>query len=196
MTEWFTHPGYPDAESGSEYDVARREDLELLLRPRVRERFDTPVWDGAMRANHARGVRAATRAGRRRRSKTPRSPAVSRGGLSRARRVVRPSRSSPEPLTRAAAASRSGPGTKRRRKPRPAAGGLEQLVQRGIEISARSLQVRHRVVVADQAEVDLAVVAHDPHAERLALGQRDHREHALHPAAQQVTAGTAGRGRW
>jgi predicted glycoside hydrolase/deacetylase ChbG (UPF0249 family) len=52
VTEWFTHPGYPDADSGSSYDVARREDLELLLRLRVRARFDTPVWEGALRASH------------------------------------------------------------------------------------------------------------------------------------------------
>ena len=53
VTEWFTHPGYPDAESGSEYDMARREDLETLLRNRVRERFDTPIWGDAMRTVHA-----------------------------------------------------------------------------------------------------------------------------------------------
>ena len=52
MTEWFVHPGYPDSESGSDYDVARREDLELVLRLRVRARFDTPVWEGALRASH------------------------------------------------------------------------------------------------------------------------------------------------
>ena len=28
VTEWMTHPGYPDPESGSEYDLARREDLD------------------------------------------------------------------------------------------------------------------------------------------------------------------------
>lgn len=44
ITEWMTHPGYPDPESGSEYDLARREDLDELLRARVRERFDTPIW--------------------------------------------------------------------------------------------------------------------------------------------------------
>jgi predicted glycoside hydrolase/deacetylase ChbG (UPF0249 family) len=53
ITEWFTHPGYPDAESGSEYDNARREDLDSLLRTRVRERFDTPVWGDAVRSTHA-----------------------------------------------------------------------------------------------------------------------------------------------
>lgn len=52
VTEWFTHPGYPDPESGSSYDVARREDLDVLLRHRVRERFDKPVWDGARRSTH------------------------------------------------------------------------------------------------------------------------------------------------
>ncbi len=53
VTEWFTHPGYPDSDSGSEYDMARREDLDTLLRHRVRERFDTPVWGDAERTVHA-----------------------------------------------------------------------------------------------------------------------------------------------
>ncbi|HZA59854.1 MAG TPA: ChbG/HpnK family deacetylase [Solirubrobacterales bacterium] len=53
VTEWMTHPGYPDAESGSEYDLARREDLDELLRVRVRERFDTPIWgEDVLRTTH------------------------------------------------------------------------------------------------------------------------------------------------
>ncbi len=52
VTEWYTHPGYPDSASGSEYDVARREDLDTLLRHRVRERFDTPVWGDVPRLTH------------------------------------------------------------------------------------------------------------------------------------------------
>lgn len=53
VTEWMTHPGYPDPESGSEYDLARREDLDELLRARVRERFDKPVWgEDVVRATH------------------------------------------------------------------------------------------------------------------------------------------------
>lgn len=31
ITEWMVHPGYPDADSGSGYDLAREEDLDLLL---------------------------------------------------------------------------------------------------------------------------------------------------------------------
>jgi predicted glycoside hydrolase/deacetylase ChbG (UPF0249 family) len=31
ITEWMVHPGHPDPESGSGYDQARREDLDLLL---------------------------------------------------------------------------------------------------------------------------------------------------------------------
>lgn len=34
ITEWMTHPGHPDPESGSTYDAAREEDLSLLLRLR------------------------------------------------------------------------------------------------------------------------------------------------------------------
>jgi predicted glycoside hydrolase/deacetylase ChbG (UPF0249 family) len=53
VTEWMTHPGYPDEESGSEYDLARREDLEMVQRARVRERFDTPMWGTeARRSTH------------------------------------------------------------------------------------------------------------------------------------------------
>src|SRR5262249_56668470 len=29
VTEWFTHPGHPDPSSGSSYDLARQEDLNL-----------------------------------------------------------------------------------------------------------------------------------------------------------------------
>ena len=53
VTEWMTHPGYPDPESGSEYDLARREDLDEILRSRVRERFDKPVWgEDVVRTTH------------------------------------------------------------------------------------------------------------------------------------------------
>jgi hypothetical protein len=50
VTEWATHPGHPDSQSGSSYDIARREDLSLLQRVMVRARYDEPVWDGATRA--------------------------------------------------------------------------------------------------------------------------------------------------
>jgi hypothetical protein len=53
VTEWMVHPGYPDADSGSEYDLARREDLEMIQRARVRERFDRPMWgEGVVRSTH------------------------------------------------------------------------------------------------------------------------------------------------
>ena len=55
VTEWMTHPGYPDPESGSEYDMARREDLDEILRARVRERFDKPVWGEDVIRSHPRG---------------------------------------------------------------------------------------------------------------------------------------------
>jgi predicted glycoside hydrolase/deacetylase ChbG (UPF0249 family) len=57
VTEWFTHPGYPDSESGSGYDLARREDLEVVLRARVRERFDRALWEDARRTVHAEAWR-------------------------------------------------------------------------------------------------------------------------------------------
>ena len=53
VTEWMTHPGYPDPDSGSEYDLARREDLDELLRARVRARFDKPIWgESVLRSTH------------------------------------------------------------------------------------------------------------------------------------------------
>ncbi len=75
VTEWFSHPGYPDSESGSEYDGARREDLDSLLRARVRERFDTPVWGEVPRSTHANAFaysgEALERAGEDRRAGEP-----------------------------------------------------------------------------------------------------------------------------
>jgi predicted glycoside hydrolase/deacetylase ChbG (UPF0249 family) len=53
VTEWMVHPGYPDADSGSDYDLARREDLDVVMRARVRERFDEPIWGDAIRATHS-----------------------------------------------------------------------------------------------------------------------------------------------
>src|SRR5262245_40199976 len=53
VTEWMTHPGHADPNSGSSYDMARQEDLELLQRVVVRARYDEPVWGKAERATHA-----------------------------------------------------------------------------------------------------------------------------------------------
>ncbi len=50
VTEWVTHPGHPDSESGSSYDLARQEDLALLQKVMVRARFDEPVWGDAVRS--------------------------------------------------------------------------------------------------------------------------------------------------
>ena len=50
VTEWATHPGHPDPSSGSSYDLARQEDLNLLQRFMVRARYDEPVWGDARRA--------------------------------------------------------------------------------------------------------------------------------------------------
>jgi hypothetical protein len=50
VTEWVIHPGHPDPDSGSSYDVARQEDLSLLQRVMVRARYDQPVWGDATRA--------------------------------------------------------------------------------------------------------------------------------------------------
>ena len=50
VTEWVTHPGHPDSESGSSYDIARQEDLGLLQKVMLRARFDEPVWGDARRS--------------------------------------------------------------------------------------------------------------------------------------------------
>jgi predicted glycoside hydrolase/deacetylase ChbG (UPF0249 family) len=49
VTEWVTHPGHPDSDSGSSYDVARQEDLATLQRVMVRARYDEPLWGDARR---------------------------------------------------------------------------------------------------------------------------------------------------
>jgi hypothetical protein len=49
VTEWVTHPGHPDKESGSNYDKARQEDLALLQKVMVHARFDEPLWGDARR---------------------------------------------------------------------------------------------------------------------------------------------------
>ena len=51
VTEWVTHPGHPDSDSGSSYDIARHEDLALLQKVMVRARFDEPVWGDARRVS-------------------------------------------------------------------------------------------------------------------------------------------------
>jgi hypothetical protein len=53
VTEWVVHPGHPDPDSGSSYDLARQEDLALLQRCMVRARYDEPVWGDAQRATQA-----------------------------------------------------------------------------------------------------------------------------------------------
>lgn len=53
VTEWFVHPGHPDADSGSSYDLARKEDLATMHRCMVRARYDEPLWGDAVRATHA-----------------------------------------------------------------------------------------------------------------------------------------------
>lgn len=52
-TIWFVHPGRPDPESGSSYDAARQEDLELLLRLHLRERIGDKPFGEAIRSTHA-----------------------------------------------------------------------------------------------------------------------------------------------
>jgi chitin disaccharide deacetylase len=49
VTEWMVHPGHPDSESGSSYDLARQEDLNLLQKIMLRARYDEPVWGDARR---------------------------------------------------------------------------------------------------------------------------------------------------
>jgi predicted glycoside hydrolase/deacetylase ChbG (UPF0249 family) len=49
VTEWVTHPGHPDPESGSSYDLARQEDLGVLQKVMLRARYDEPVWGDARR---------------------------------------------------------------------------------------------------------------------------------------------------
>ncbi len=69
VTEWMTHPGYPDPESGSEYDLARREDLDSLLRAAGSRALRHAGLGGGRRPRHPPGgvrvPRWAARGGRR-----------------------------------------------------------------------------------------------------------------------------------
>ena len=72
----------------------------------------------------------------------------------------------------------------------------DDLGEARLERLGEVVQHRHRLVVADQAEVDAAVVAHDPDADGLALGQRDHREDVAEAAAEHVERELRARARW
>ena len=65
-------------------------------------------------------------------------------------------------------------------------GRAEQLVERGREPVGDRVDVLHRVVVGEQAEVDAAVVAHDRDRERVVLGQKRDREDVLELTAEYV----------
>jgi chitin disaccharide deacetylase len=56
VTEWIVHPGYRDPASGSSYDAAREEDLNLLLRLNLREGAGGAIWGEARRATHAEAL--------------------------------------------------------------------------------------------------------------------------------------------
>ena len=64
--------------------------------------------------------------------------------------------------------------------------GGQQLGERLLEVRGERVDVGHRVVVGEQPEVDLAVVAHDRHRERVVLGQERDRDDLLHLAPEQV----------
>jgi predicted glycoside hydrolase/deacetylase ChbG (UPF0249 family) len=49
VTEWMVHPGHADSGSGSNYDLARQEDLGLLQKVMLRARYDEAVWGDAQR---------------------------------------------------------------------------------------------------------------------------------------------------
>jgi hypothetical protein len=66
------------------------------------------------------------------------------------------------------------------------AGRRTQLVDRVADALCDQVQVGHRVEVAQQAEVETTVVAHDRDAERLSLGERRQREDVDELAAEHV----------
>lgn len=53
VTIWFVHPGHPDPESGSNYDAARGEDLDVLVGLSLRERIGDHPWGDSVRSTHA-----------------------------------------------------------------------------------------------------------------------------------------------
>ena len=62
--------------------------------------------------------------------------------------------------------------------------------------SAIDFDVLHRVVVGEQAEADLAVVAHDRHRQRVVLRQEGDREDLLQLAPEHVERDLRARARW
>ena len=67
-----------------------------------------------------------------------------------------------------------------------ALGRLEQLLDLGLDALGDQGHVLHRVVVAEQAEVDLAVVGHDRDRQRVVLRQEGDREDVEQLAAEHV----------
>src|SRR3954466_4653544 len=66
------------------------------------------------------------------------------------------------------------------------AGHVGKLLQRFTQIARHVFEVGHRVVVADQPEVDRAVVAHQRDAQTLVHRERHHREDIAHLLALHV----------
>src|SRR4051794_2895480 len=66
------------------------------------------------------------------------------------------------------------------------AGDLEQLLQGLLDQVPDRVDVGHGVVIGEQAEVDLAVVAHDRDRQGVVLGQEGDRHDLLHLAPEQV----------
>ncbi len=66
------------------------------------------------------------------------------------------------------------------------AGGAREIVDRRAQVVGQGLEVAHGVVVAEQAEPETTVIAHDRDAQRLVVGERDHGIEADHLAPEQV----------
>ena len=115
------------------------------------------------------------------------SIAVDKAGNTRGRRRRGPTQAARE--AGSAGSSRAG---RRRRRGRPRPGPRPCSPPRAARSSdslsavGDQVDVLHRVVVGQQAEVDAAVVAHDRDRERVVLGQEGDREDVLELAAEHV----------
>ena len=97
---------------------------------------------------------------------------------------------------RAARAGLSPRGAVRRPGGRQPGGGGQLVDRRPAGAAASCVEVGHRVVVAQQPEVQLPVVAHDRDAQRRRWRERHLRVDRLQPAAEHVQRELRARGRW
>ncbi len=146
----------------------------------MRSRVAGDVADGgvhlAERQAHSQGLAAARPAGGRVR-RSPRAAVGFAGRLA----VRRPSRRRRRERRRASRGRAGGALADLR-----SVGGAGEQADRALEVERDRVEVGERVVVAEQPEAEVAVVAHHRDPERLAAGERHDRVERAQAAPEQV----------